>query len=83
MLSENLEALRGALHKYAETGVTFEPAAIEKVCRALEDCAEDARRMEAVTAGSPRSLPPGVSDLAARRATAQMRSWPRGGGDAA
>jgi len=46
----------------------------------LESCTEDARRIEAVII-SGRELPAGVSDLAARRATVQMRSWPRGGGD--
>jgi len=80
MLSDNLEALQSGFEKYADSGAVLAPEAIRELCIVLESCTEDARRIEAVII-SGRELPAGVSDLAARRATVQMRSWPRGGGD--
>ncbi len=82
MLSDNLEALAGALEKYRPTGVSLAPEAVKEIGRVLAACVDDARRLEAMVAAG-RDLPEGVSDLATRRAVVQMRSWTAGGGDAA
>ncbi len=80
MLSDNIEALAGALEKYRDTGAIMEADAVRDVCAVLSSCAEDARRMEAMIR-PPRDLPPEVVDLAGRRAASVWK--PCDGGDVA
>lgn len=89
MLSENIDALRGSLAAYSDTGMVLEPLAVTNICMLLASFAHDAQQLEqSVVPPSVRltghDLPEGVVRIATVLAKQGVRvGFPSGGGDAA